>query len=245
MSENKKSPLGIVLFIIGLAAILIVFGFYQRGNAPTDKANATEQVATELPTADYTPTKTVEEVELDIENLGTPRILGDPNAPIKISEHSSFTCGGCAAFHRDNFKRIKAEYIDTGKAYLVYDDFPRNKEDITIGAIARCVPDESYFNFVQVVFETQKDWITLGEKYIGNIKNTAIFSGADENKINQCTESEPLQEILAQRRDDANKTHGVRSTPTLVLNNSVTISGLSPYNDIKAALDAELSKAQQ
>ncbi len=243
MSENKKSPLGIVLLIIGLAAVLILFGFYQRGNAPNTQDVSTAQAATELPTADYNSSQSATKIELDINSLGTPRILGDINAPIKISEHSSFTCGGCAAFHRDNFKKIKSEYIDTGKAYIVYDDFPRNQEDIKIGAVARCVPDESYFNFVQVIFETQRDWVTLGSKYLNNIKNTAVFSGADENKINQCAESTELHEILAQRRDNANKTHSVRSTPTLVINDRFAISGLSPYKDIKEALDAELSKA--
>lgn len=246
MSENKKSPLGIVLFIILIAGAAIIFGFYQRGNAPEQQAEVQpneEQLAEALSYVNRGETN--EPVVLNIDELGTPRIMGDVNAPVKISEHSSFTCGGCAAFHRDNFKKIKQDYIDTGKAYLVYDDFPRNKEDIMIGAIARCVPNESYFNFVQVIFETQKDWVTLGGKYLENVKNTAIFAGANAPKLNACEKSEELKEILAERRDNANKTHGVRSTPTLVINDKVTISGLSTYDQIKEALDAEVAKAQQ
>lgn len=247
MSENKKSPLGLVLFVIGLAAVAVVFGFYQRANAPTAQAIAEQPNEEQLARAmEYVNRdETVEPVELDIDELGTPRVLGDTNAPIKISEHSSFTCGGCAAFHRGNFKRIKQDYIDTGKAFLVYDDFPRNKEDIMIGAVARCVPNESYFNFVQVVFETQRDWIGLGTKYLENVKNTAIFAGAKAPKLNACENSEELQDILAERRDNAHKTYGVRSTPTLVINDKITISGLVPYEQIKEAIESELAKVQQ
>ncbi len=246
MSESKKSPLGIVLFIIGLAAIAIIFGFYQRGNSqhsPAIEQPNEEQLAEAMSYVNRGESN--EPVELNIEELGTPRVLGDVNAPVKISEHSSFTCGGCAAFHRTNFKNIKKDYIDTGKAFLVYDDFPRNREDIMIGSVARCVPEESYFNFVQVVFETQKDWSLLGEKYLENIKNTAIFAGGKAPKLSACERSEELQSILAERRDNASKTHGVRSTPTLVINDKITISGLSPYEQIKEAIDAELAKAEQ
>ncbi len=242
MSENKKSPLSFVLIILGLVGAVIAYNFMQRSNEAASQTIADIQKEPQVATS-YN-TGQAEKFDLDIESLGTPRILGDVNAPVKISEHSSFTCGGCAAFHRDNFKKIKKEYIDTGKAYIVYDDFPRNAEDIKIGAIARCVPEKSYFNFVQVIFETQKDWIVLGEKYIGNIKNTAVFAGADQNKINQCAEEEKLHKILAERRDNASKTYGVRSTPTLVINDKVTISGLSPYKDIQTAIESALAQHQ-
>lgn len=249
MSENKKSPLGIALFVIALAGVAVLFGFYQRANVTTSQAIAAETAEapkTEAPQATLINPTPIEETaapaELNIEQLGTPRILGNPDAPIKISEHSSFTCGGCAAFHRDNYKRIKSDYIDTGKAYIVYDDFPRNREDVIIGSIARCIPDDAYFNFVQVVFETQRDWVVLGEKYLGHIKNTALFAGGDQNTINACAEKEELHKVLAQRRDDASKKHGIDSTPTLIINDTTKISGLLPYKDIQKALDAALTE---
>ena len=41
--------------------------------------------------------------------------LGEESAPLTIYEYASFTCPHCAAFHKDNFPKLKAEYIDTGK----------------------------------------------------------------------------------------------------------------------------------
>jgi len=182
-------------------------------------------------------------VTLDVEALGTPRILGNIDAPVKISEHSSFTCGGCARFHSENFKNIKRDYIDTGKAYLVFDDFPRNQYDILIGAAARCVPDQAYFNFIQLLFDTQKEW--LNEDYMSYVKQNAALAGADKDVVDACIENEDLQKILANRQEAANKTHNVNSTPTLVINDGVTIGGLDKYLDIRKAIDAAFDAAEK
>lgn len=180
----------------------------------------------------------------DIEKASTPRILGNPNAPVKISEHSSFTCGGCGLFHANNFKQIKRDFIDTGKAYLVFDDFPRNQFDIIVGAAARCVPEAAYFNFIQLIFESQKKW--AGQTgYIDFIKQNAKLTGASDTDIDACLNSEELKEALAQRQNRAYTTYGVKSTPTLIINDSTTMSGLAEYNEIKTALDNAYKQSQK
>ncbi len=183
-------------------------------------------------------------IDLDIVKLATPRILGNQDAPVKISEHSSFTCGHCGTFHATNFKTIKAEYIDTGKAYIVFDDFPRNRPDLLIGAIARCVPNESYFNFIQLVFENQKEWLSKPD-YMDYIKQNAILAGANADEVEACYESTELQKIMADRRENAHKNHNVKATPTIVINDSVTIGGLDEYAKIKDALDAAYDAATE
>ncbi len=183
-------------------------------------------------------------VEFNLEKAATPRIVGNPDAPLKISEHSSFTCGGCAAFHANNYKEIKRNYIDTGKAYLVFDDFPRNQVDIIVGAAARCVPEEAYFNFTQLLFETQKQWVGK-DNFVDYIKQNAKFAGADASQIDACLNSDELKETLADRQNKAYREHGVQSTPTLVLNDGPTISGLAPYDQIKAAFDKAIQEATQ
>lgn len=253
MAEQNKSPLNLVLIVFLAIAVIIGIGFYKRTIPDTtdvsnDTHTITEQTQHEPETqqqVESTETATVQIApltEAETEALAKPRILGNPEAPIKISEHSSFTCPACALFHKENFKKIKKDYIDTGKAYIVYDDFPRNQPDVLIGAIARCVPEQGYFNFIQVLFETQKDWSNLGNTYVDHIKNTALFAGADTNKIEQCLQSTQLHEILAKGAQNANETHNVTGTPTLVINDKTTISGLSSYEEIKKVLDSTLGQ---
>ena len=41
--------------------------------------------------------------------------LGDPKAPVKITEYASASCTHCATFNNEVFPALKAKYIDTGK----------------------------------------------------------------------------------------------------------------------------------
>lgn len=263
--KTKKMPSLVMLIIFAVIAVFVISSIADKNAKPVKseipetvsapienevQKDANDNTAQEADidkaaesTAQQTGDTQVSNVAFDLENAKTPRILGDPNAPVKISEHSSFTCGGCAMFHKDNFKRIKQEYIDTGKAYIVFDDFPRNSFDITIGSVARCVPEQAYFNFVQLLFETQKTWLNDG--YMTYLKQNAKLTGASEAQINNCLESKELHETLAQHQEAANKNHGVKSTPTLVINDTVVISGLEPYEKIKAAIDAAIAKAAE
>ncbi len=189
-------------------------------------------------------TATASNTDFDVEKAATPRILGNPQAPIKIVEYSSFTCGHCANFHKTNFKQIKEDYVDTGKAYIVFDDFPRNQHDLFIGAASRCVSDDAYFNFIQLVFESQNEWMK-NDDYVSFLKQNAKLTGASEEQIDNCLNSTELHKKMAERRDIAMKDHNVNSTPTIVINDSIVMPGLSAYDKIKEVLDAELAKIKE
>ena len=261
---TKKSPIGLIFIIFAIFVIGAVVGFISLTNnaekivkETPEKIAALAGAGTTVTETEMTNTKEDEDsvtdnettnvsvtqgttFALDLEKASTPRILGNPEAPIKISEHSSFTCGGCAMFHKNNFKLIKEEYVDTGKAYIVFDDFPRNMLDIKIGAVARCVPEKAYFDFVQLLFETQKTW--LNDNYATYVKQNARLTGASSTQIDTCLNSKELHEALAHRQEAATKDHGVKSTPTLVINDKTVVSGLDKYATIKAALEAALVK---
>lgn len=181
---------------------------------------------------------------VDPENPYSARILGDPNAPLKISEHSAFTCGHCKSFHETNYIKIKKDYIDTGKAYLVFNDFPISDVGIKVGAVARCLPDQVYFNFVQLMFTTQNQWKSY-HKYIPYLKQNTRMLGLSEEKFEECLNSEEIKKIITDEQEKAHKTHGVKSTPTLVLNDSVTILGLSPYKNLQTIFDDIIAQAEK
>ena len=183
------------------------------------------------------------QIVLDIEKLTEPRILGNPDAPLKISDHSSFTCSACSRFRMESFEKIKTEYIDTGKAYLVFDDFPRNEPDIIIGAIARCVPESSYFKFIELIFKTRDSWIK-NDDFTNFIKQNAKLTGADPELIDKCAESKELQKALATRGHSVYEELGVDSTPTFIINDNKRIVGAVSYSKFKKTLDTELTRVK-
>lgn len=49
---------------------------------------------------------------------------GSPTAPVVIEIYSDFQCPACAAFYRDVFPQLDADYVKTGKVRIVHRDFP-------------------------------------------------------------------------------------------------------------------------
>lgn len=72
--------------------------------------------------------------------------LGDENAPVVIEEYASLSCNHCASFHKDTFPKLKEEYIDTGKVYFIYNDFPLNASALDGAMVARCMPEKIISN---------------------------------------------------------------------------------------------------
>ena len=70
----------------------------------------------------------------------TDRVLGDPEAPVTILEYSSLTCPHCASFHTQTLPQVKEEWIDTGKAKLVYRHFPLDRLALYAAMTASCLP---------------------------------------------------------------------------------------------------------
>ena len=46
--------------------------------------------------------------------------MGDPNAPIQITEYGDFQCPFCKRFHVETEPLLINNYIDTGKVYFTY-----------------------------------------------------------------------------------------------------------------------------
>src|SRR3546814_6389823 len=85
------------------------------------------------------------------------RILGKDTAPVTIIEYASLTCGHCAAFHRDTLPQVKAEWIDSGRARLVFRHYPLDQLALRAAAAANCVQGAAFFGFMDVLFKNQED----------------------------------------------------------------------------------------
>jgi protein-disulfide isomerase len=54
----------------------------------------------------------------------TIKTLGDPDAPVTIVEFSDYQCPFCMRNFQETFPQIKTEFIDTGRVFYVFKDFP-------------------------------------------------------------------------------------------------------------------------
>lgn len=156
-----------------------------------------------------------------LENLGR-RGIGDPNAPVKMQEFFSLTCNHCASFHNDVYPAIKEKYIDTGKIYFILEEFPLNGPALYGSMIARCMPEERYAGFIDLLLTNQDDWAFSGD-FKTSLKQNAALGGMGEEEFETCFNNKELQEELATNIKNASENWKVSSTPTFVFNDGERI----------------------
>ncbi|MFT6558789.1 MAG: protein-disulfide isomerase [Sneathiella sp.] len=149
--------------------------------------------------------------------LENDNVLGDPKAPISIVEYASLTCPHCADFHVNALKNIEEDYINSGKAFLIYRDFPLDRYAFQASVLAHAAGKDRFFAVLKILFEKQAEWtaasdITAALTKIGNM--VGISKATFEKNL---ADEKLGESILTDRMVGANE-YGVSSTPTLFIN---------------------------
>jgi protein-disulfide isomerase len=175
---------------------------------------------------------------VDLSDLLTPPeggdfTMGKDDAKVTLVEYASASCPHCAAFAKDVFPKIKADYVDTGKIRFIFREFPHNQPALAAFMLARCMPKEKYFPLIDVFFNTQETWVPNPKEGLANIMKQAGMTQAD---FDACVKNETVANaVLAVRQKAADK-YGVESIPTLFVNGKV-FHGEASYDDLKKAID--------
>ncbi|MSO70598.1 MAG: DsbA family protein [Alphaproteobacteria bacterium] len=164
----------------------------------------------------------------DLDAALKDRALGDPQAPITIVEYASFTCPFCAHFHGANLPAFQARYIDSGQVRLIYRDFPPDGLALRTAAIARCLPEARYFDFVAAAFATQDEWSRLPRmQAFEAVLDLAMRHGIDQDLAETCAADEALLDGILALRQEAEQTYGIDSTPSFVLDGKTYAGDMS------------------
>jgi protein-disulfide isomerase len=167
--------------------------------------------------------------------------LGDVNAPVKVVEYASYTCPHCAAFHADAFKRLKSDYIDTGKVHFTLREVYFDRYGLWAAMIARCGGEMRYFFVHDRLFETQADWAAQAEAtaVIDSLKAIGRAAGLEDAAMEACLQDEAMAKALVARFETNMAADGVEGTPTIFINGAKH-SNMS-YDDLKVLIEAELA----
>lgn len=144
------------------------------------------------------------------------KVLGDRNAPLTIIEYASMTCPHCANFHMNGFAALKENYIDSGKAKLVFRHFPFDRYAFQASVLAECAGPEKFFAVTDILFKRQAEWARDSDPTQALIK-IGKQAGISQAKFEACLADEKLgEEILSQRLVGSTE-YKVNSTPTLFI----------------------------
>ncbi|MFI3241647.1 MAG: thioredoxin domain-containing protein [Alphaproteobacteria bacterium] len=148
--------------------------------------------------------------------LPTGFVMGDKNAKASIYEFSSFNCFHCAKFHLNILPEIKKEFIDTGKANLVFVSFPLDAKSMQGALVASCLPENKRFAFINKVFENQRKW-GISSKTGEYFQKYALEYGMSEKDFNQCLKDEKKASDILANRQDAMKNFNIEGTPSFLI----------------------------
>ncbi len=221
---SRKAIIAVVLVVV-LAAFGI--GYYVLGNSSADAGdNGAKNVGFTV--------------------LSSDRTMGNPKAPVTVIEYGAPTCNICAYFAANEFPQLKKEYIDTGKIFYVFRTFPLRPMDGDVEKMARCLPEDKYFAFIDLLWRNQPKWDAaeypgIADPHGEMIKQARVF-GMTAEQAEQCIANKAEDERINKVSAEAEQKYNLTGTPTFVVDGVPQSSGAVPYADLAKVLDAALAK---
>ncbi len=207
--------------------------------ALTSTTAALTSTATVTNTGALAVTESMAKLNISGERYAT---LGDPNAPITVVEFSDYGCPFCERYVSATYPQIKADFIDTGKVFYVFKDFPiveLHPQAKLAAVAAECAGDQGkYWDMHGLLFANQKTWDTDATGALKAFRGYAKQLALDSTTFSVCVaEQQHLDEIeadiaLGQRL-------GTTGTPTFVINGKQLV-GAQAYAAFRNAINNEL-----
>ena len=165
------------------------------------------------------------------------KVLGNDDAPVTIVEYASMTCPHCAHFHATTLPELKTKYIDTGKASLIFREFPFDPRAEAGFMLARCSND-NYFPMIDVLFKQQQNWASV-ENAKDALLQISKLAGFSQESFEAClTDQKLLEDVRAVQKRGADE-FKVDSTPTFFINGN-TYKGALTIAEMSAIIDGML-----
>lgn len=226
-AKNLATPIAIVIAGLLITGAVVFSGKSGSEQKPT--------VAGTAPTAPQ---------EIKAVSADDDAFLGKADAPVTLIEFSDFQCPFCRKFWKDTLPQIKKEYIDTGKARLVYRDFPLDFHPGAKPAAegTECAREQGKFwELHDAIFEEQEKQGDGTIQFTAlDVKKWAAKIGLDTAKFNQCLDSGKYKQEV--EKDIADGTAaGVSGTPAVFINGRIVV-GAQPFSAFKIIIDEELKK---
>lgn len=169
------------------------------------------------------------------------RAIGRANAPVRVLEYFSLTCGHCAAFHRETMPQVKQKLVEPGLVRFVYRDFPLDRLALTAAAVARSLPAERYEPFIGTLLASQDRWAFKRDgDPLEELAKLAAMAGMSRPQFDAAVRDEALARAILESVQGAERAYGIRSTPSFVFGpegRSKTQAGAVAFDKFQQLVD--------
>lgn len=213
----------VVLGVVAVAGVAVVWWALRGGTPviePVDLGEITDQ---------------------ELVDLAQGVVYGDPDAPITIMEFADYQCSHCGIFALDVKPLLDRDYIETGRAKLLFHDFPSGQfpHSFLAARAARCAGEQDlYWEYHDGLFRAQMEVFEM-ENPAGFFRDLADDLGMDSGAFRTCLNGDKYADVVT-----ANRSLGVRlgvtGTPTIIINDGQSLLrvGSYYYNDVQRAMEA-------
>ena len=178
------------------------------------------------------------------------RLLGNPDAPVRILALEDFSCAFCGTFSHETKPLLETEYINQGLVSLEFRHMAILGPDSERAAAAsECAADQDLFwPYHDILFARQGSagWATSGNvKDFAREMNDALGSGGlDLDAFDDCVDAGTKELLVRAETDEATRlvvgAGGRASTPTFVINGVLAFQGAQPIEVFRERIDALL-----
>ncbi len=178
--------------------------------------------------------------------VSTDRTLGNPKAKVTVIEYAAPSCPVCANFNAQSFPQLRAKYIDTGRIFYVFRVFPLRPDDGSAEKIARCLPEDKYFSFIDLLFRSQPKWdVEYGVQSPEGVHDGLVLlghiAGMSREQVDQCIDNNAEDDRINKVSADGEARYSITGTPTFILNGTNVGSGNIPFDTMAKLIDADLA----
>ena len=182
--------------------------------------------------------------------------MGDPKAPIQISEYADFQCPFCKQFYNTTEPSLTENFVATGKIHYTYHSAGNwvsqniggaNTESQDAALAAYCAGDQNKFwEMHDALYSNNRDAENQGSFTSKRLTAIATSIKLDMTAYQSCYDSGKYSDQVKQDFTDATAA-GIQGTPYFVMTYKVkgetkteTIDGAQPINVFQQKIEAAL-----
>lgn len=195
-----------------------------------------------------------------VDTAGGGHKIGNPAAPVKLTEFVSYTCSHCGQFAQEATSALDI-YVASGKVQLDVRHVVRDPVDLTAAMLANCGPAAKFPRNHAALILAQPRWLPVAERATqgqqsrwysgaGAARRRAIASdlkfydimigrGYERTAIDRCLADEALAKRLAEQSVADDAKWNVKSTPSFAIG-GVMLAATYSWKMLQPQLDARL-----
>ncbi|MEL6646901.1 MAG: DsbA family protein, partial [Pseudomonadota bacterium] len=151
------------------------------------------------------------------------------------------TCPHCARFHQNQFKELKADFIDTGKVRFIHRDVYFDKYGLWASMVARCGGPERFFGITDMIYAEQREWIGDGQDagVAERLRKIGKVAGLTQDELDACLSDRNHAQALVAAYQENSAADDVTSTPTLIIDGKKYDN--MAYPELKEIIEGKLN----